>query len=50
MYNISVESPLFHGLDLVKQHQLVKQTLKKEISEMHGLTLSTKVSPTEQDG
>eukprot|EP00611_Tribonema_gayanum_P031742 TRINITY_DN9246_c0_g3_i4.p1 TRINITY_DN9246_c0_g3~~TRINITY_DN9246_c0_g3_i4.p1 ORF type:complete len:136 (-),score=34.95 TRINITY_DN9246_c0_g3_i4:125-472(-) len=45
MYSIAIESPLFKGLSLVKQHQLVKSTLKKEIAAMHGLTLQTKVSP-----
>jgi stress-induced morphogen len=44
MYSIAIESPVFKGMSLVKQHQLVKSTLKKEIAAMHGLTLQTKVS------
>lgn len=34
-------SPQFEGLSLVKQHKLVKATLKEDIAEMHALTLKT---------
>ena len=44
MFNIVVESPIFKGKTLVAQHKFVTQILKKEIKEMHGLTLTTKVS------
>ena len=44
MFNIVVESPKFKGKTLVTQHKLVTQLLKTQIKEMHGLTLSTKVS------
>ena len=44
MYSIDIESPLFQGVPLVKQHRMVKSALKKEIAEMHGLTLTTKAS------
>ncbi|CAM9751014.1 unnamed protein product, partial [Sphacelaria rigidula] len=42
MYKIEVESPLFHGQGLVAQHRLVKDALKTEIADMHGLTLHTR--------
>ena len=45
MYKIEVESPLFRGVNLVKQHRMVTDTLKKEIGEMHGLTINTRRSP-----
>ena len=45
MYKIEVESPLFRGVNLVKQHRMVTDTLKKEIGEMHGLTINTRRTP-----
>ena len=45
MYKIEIESPLFNGVNLVKQHRMVTETLKKEIGEMHGLTIHTRRSP-----
>lgn len=44
MYKIEVESPLFRGKSLVAQHRMVKDALKKEIADMHGLTLQTRPS------
>ena len=44
-YNILVESPDFVGKSLVAQHRLVKGALKKEIGEIHGLTLQTRKTP-----
>ena len=38
-----VESPKFAGLNVVKQHKLVQECLKVEISEMHGFQLKTKL-------
>eukprot|EP01084_Bolivina_argentea_P268318 455698_1 len=46
MYKIAVESPLFRGLSLVKQHKLVKAAISTEIADsMHGLTVSTRPTP-----
>lgn len=45
MYKIEVESPLFRGKGLVAQHRMVKDALKAEIADMHGLTLHTRPSP-----
>ena len=45
MYKIEVESPLFRGKGLVAQHRIVKDALKKEIADMHGLTLHTRPTP-----
>ena len=36
-YAISIASKAFAGLTTVKQHRLVNSTLKKEISNIHGL-------------
>ena len=44
MYKINVESPKFAGKNMVAQHKMVTKILKTEISEMHGLTIKTKVS------
>jgi len=44
MYEVFVESPDFAGLRVVKQHQLVTAALKKEISDMHGIRISTQAS------
>ncbi|CAM9337985.1 unnamed protein product [Discosporangium mesarthrocarpum] len=46
MYRIEVESPRFMGKALVAQHRMVKDALKEEIAEMHGLTLITRASTT----
>ena len=45
MYKIEIESPLFRGKGLVAQHRMVKDALKAEIADMHGLTLHTRPSP-----
>jgi BolA-like protein 3 len=44
MYSMNVESPLFKGKSLVAQHKMVKNALKQQIADMHGLTLTTKAS------
>ncbi|KAJ7499225.1 hypothetical protein FB451DRAFT_1015734, partial [Mycena latifolia] len=36
-FAITIASATFKGLPMVKQHQLVTQTLKEEIEEIHGL-------------
>ncbi|CAK9442194.1 uncharacterized protein LODBEIA_P59370 [Lodderomyces beijingensis] len=42
MFAISVESPKFKGLPMIKQHRLVNEKLKDEIKKWHGLQLKTK--------
>ena len=42
MYKLEVESELFRGVSMVKQHQMVTNSLKDEIKEMHGLTIKTR--------
>lgn len=39
-YAISITSNAFKGLNTVKQHRLVNETLKKEIEGIHGLQVS----------
>ncbi|KAG8700290.1 hypothetical protein FRC08_004785 [Ceratobasidium sp. 394] len=41
-YAISITSGEFKGLPMVKQHRLVTEELKKEISGFHGLQIKTK--------
>lgn len=41
-YAISITSPAFKGLPMVKQHRLVTEELKKEIAGFHGLQIKTK--------
>lgn len=43
MYEIFVESSEFKGISRVKQHQMVVDTLKEEIKDMHGLRIHTVV-------
>lgn len=43
MYNIFVETEDFKGLNTVKQHRLITETLKTEIKDMHGLRIFTSV-------
>ncbi|KAG7097231.1 hypothetical protein E1B28_004602 [Marasmius oreades] len=40
-YAITIASEAFKGLPMVKQHRLVTDTLKKEISGIHGLQIKT---------
>lgn len=42
MFAITVESPQFKGIPMIKQHRLVNEVLKDEIAKWHGLQLSTK--------
>jgi len=46
MYKVEIESPKFAGVPLVKQHRMVTEILRSDISEMHGLTITTKVPPS----
>lgn len=43
MYEIIVESSEFQGISRVKQHQMITDTLKEEIKDMHGLRIHTAV-------
>lgn len=43
MYEIVVESSEFQGISRVKQHQMITDTLKEEIKDMHGLRIHTAV-------
>lgn len=43
MYEIVVETTEFNGLNTVKQHRLITETLKEEIKEMHGLRIHTAI-------
>lgn len=40
-YQITVVSPMFKGMTMVKQHRTVNELLSAEIGKMHGLTLKT---------
>ncbi|XP_057658304.1 bolA-like protein 3 [Diorhabda carinulata] len=42
MFNVSVETSEFKGLSVAKQHRIVYDALKDEISRIHGLHLETK--------
>ena len=42
MYDVQVTSDLFKGVSKVKQSRMVQDLIKKEIGDMHGLTLKTK--------
>lgn len=44
MYEIIVESSEFEGVSRVKQHQMIVDTLQKEIKDMHGIRIHTIVS------
>lgn len=43
-YAIAITSEAFRGLSMVKQHQLVNNTLKSEIETIHGLQVSRLIS------
>ncbi|XP_026330845.1 bolA-like protein 3 [Hyposmocoma kahamanoa] len=45
MFEVSVEAKEFAGLSRVKQHQLVTDSLKSEIAEMHGIRIHTMATP-----
>ncbi|KAJ0176348.1 hypothetical protein K1T71_008522 [Dendrolimus kikuchii] len=44
MFEISIEAKEFIGLNRVKQHRLVTESLKTEIAEMHGVRIHTSPS------
>ena len=41
MYHVEVTSSVFKGLNKVKQHRMVQDAIKKEVKDMHGLTVKT---------
>uniref|UniRef100_A0A1I7YI94 BolA-like protein 3 n=1 Tax=Steinernema glaseri TaxID=37863 RepID=A0A1I7YI94_9BILA len=43
MYQVAVESEDFKGKAKVQQHKMVTETLQKEIADMHGIVITTKV-------
>ena len=43
MYGLDIVSEKFRGLSVVKQHKLVNEVLKEEVSGWHGVTLKTRV-------
>ena len=45
MYEVFVEAPDFKGVRVVKQHQMVTKALSTQIKDMHGIRISTAVSP-----
>ncbi|XP_075976755.1 bolA-like protein 3 [Anticarsia gemmatalis] len=45
MFEVNVEAKEFIGLNRVKQHRLVTDSLKSEIAEMHGIRIHTTPSP-----
>jgi len=48
MYQVVVVADAFEGVPLVKQHRMVKDALKAEIADMHGLTVQT-MTPAKYD-
>ncbi|KAI8897932.1 bola protein [Globomyces pollinis-pini] len=44
MYKVSIASPKFAGVPLLKQHRMVSEILKDEIKGMHGIQINTKVA------
>ncbi|CAG9835614.1 unnamed protein product [Diabrotica balteata] len=44
MFNVSIETSDFKGLSIPKQHKIVYDALKEEISKIHGIHLQTIVS------
>lgn len=43
MFEVFVEAQEFKGLNTLKQHKLVTNTLKEQIKEMHGVRIHTSV-------
>ena len=41
MYAIEIQSDKFKGLGILKQHRMVKEVLKDEIKDMHGIQIKT---------
>ncbi|XP_065367552.1 bolA-like protein 3 [Calliphora vicina] len=43
MFEVFVEAPEFKGLNTLKQHKMVTNTLKEQIKEMHGVRIHTSI-------
>lgn len=43
MFEVHVEANEFKGLNTLKQHKLVTNTLKEQIKEMHGVRIHTSI-------
>ena len=41
MYSVEIQSDKFKGLGVLKQHRLVKDVLKDDIKDMHGIQIKT---------
>ena len=41
MYSVQITSPKFQGLSVLKQHRMVKDVLKDDIKQMHGIQIKT---------
>ena len=44
-FKVEVASDAFQGKSLVQQHRMVHATLSKEIAEIHGITVVSKIPP-----
>lgn len=44
MYALSIESPKFKGLTVIKQHKLVNEILAEDIKKWHGVQMRTKAT------
>ena len=40
-FSIYVVSPVFEGKRIIEQHRMVKDLLKEEVVQLHGLTIAT---------
>lgn len=41
-FSIYIVSPLFEGMPLLQQHRMVKEALKTQVKDVHGLSLTTR--------
>jgi stress-induced morphogen len=46
-FKVLVESKAFEGKTMLQQHRVVHEVLKKEIAEIHGITVVSKIPPSE---
>ncbi|XP_014205295.1 bolA-like protein 3 [Copidosoma floridanum] len=44
MFEVSVITSEFKGLNTIKQHRLINEILKEEIKDMHGIRIHTSVA------
>ncbi|KAL9058932.1 MAG: hypothetical protein Q9162_001490 [Coniocarpon cinnabarinum] len=43
MYGLDIESEMFKGLSVVKQHKMVNEVLKEDVKGWHGVQVKTRV-------